>query len=380
LPRQETVPSFDSVDDLQHALERKASFEQCDLYPRDGQTALGHVEEIIAEVNGVKSNQAMLFNSGMSAIDTVLEAAVGDRAYQDLKLIHTPVLYSQTYSRLEKLAKSGVKVLSIGGTQPDDIAEAFERHKPDIFLGETIGNGPGVPVLDVNHLLKLNKEQSRQATILLDNTLPLSTGIDISKKISKNSPVVVIESGTKSYTQNAELSGIAFTKDGALARAIKLARQQKGSNPGVGSAERIKLLLPESRRAFDERNNRIFKNSSVLATILHQIAEERKDFIVSHPNLQGHPGNKIIKRQKIPFGGSPILFLEPKSFSDGDQILLTEEIWENPDVRQHSDLGQSFCFDRTRILYDERFIGVRISAGAETDTGALGEAFKRALL
>ncbi len=377
MSKHETVPSFETIEALQQGLERKEQFEQCDLYPRDGQELLGDAEEIAANLIGVEAHQTLIFNNGMSAVDTAVEAGLYHKGSKGKSLIAaSAILYAQSGVRLQNYSRLDVAVSKFDSGCTSNIQSIIDK-KPDVVFAETVANGPGTPVLDHRLLLEAARSQESAPVIILDNTLPLSSGLPLAKELTEDDKVIVVESGTKSYTQNAEISGIAYTKHPELLQALKTLRRDKGTIPGIGSTERIKLLLPESKRAFDARNKDLFKNTAMLAHILQEAANETKDFIVTNPSLESHDNHELAIDLGLPDGGSPVLFLQPTV--PGSHIELTEKIWSNPEVHEHAELGQSFGFDRTRILYDDRSGTVRIAGGADTDTTTLGEAFKNAL-
>ncbi len=375
--KQETVPSFDSVDELIVGLQAKARYDQTNLYPRDGQESLGLAEEIVADLVGVKAEQAVIFSNGMAAIDTVVEAGLDQAGVTEPVIAYSQVLYSQSSCRLRSIAQRGVRGVQFDSADPSAVERVLEKHQPTVVFSETVGNGAGTPVLDWQHLLEVAANIDSDPTVVLDNTNPLNTGLPIVEKLQEDQKIVVVESGTKSYTKNAEISGIAYAKNPQLLLAIKALRRQKGTIPGVGSSERIKLLLPESRREFDERNLRLFANTAFLAAALEQV--DGKDFVVSHPHLKSHDNYQLAKDLHLPQGASQVLFLQPTSLAHDAHIELLKKLYNHPGVRQHADLGQSFGFDRTRLLYDENACVVRVAGGADTDVEELARYFGESL-
>lgn len=378
MDRRETVPSFGSIELLEEGIARKNAYDQCDLYPRDGQSTLGYAEEMAATLVGSEPDQTLIFGSGMAAIDTALEAGLHHENGDDRPLIaFAGILYSQSSARLRSYGKLGIDTVNFDSGCSDNVASILDR-KPKVIFSETVANGPGTPVLDYRLLLEQSRNRDDSPVIILDNTLPLSTGLPLAEEITEQDKVIVVESGTKSYTQNGEISGIAYSKHPELLKSLKILRREKGTIPGVGSTERIKLLLPESRRSFDSRNKDLFKNTAILAKILQEISEEDKSFVVSNPVLPNHDNHDLAVEIGLPDGGSPVLFLQPCNL--GAHKELAVRIWDNELVRDNADLGQSFGFDRTRILPDDKSGTVRVSGGADTDTEALGEGLRVALL
>ncbi len=377
MPKQHTVPNFESIEALKSGLEKKNAYEQCDLYPRDGQELLGDAEATASQLIGVEPHQTLIFNNGMAATDTAIETGLHHEGAGSESLIaSSAILYSQSGARLQSYARLGLHTSKFDSGDQSSIERMLDK-KPEVVYAETVGNGPGTPVLDYRLLLDATRDDGCSPVVILDNTLPLSTGLPLAEHLTEDDKVIVVESGTKSYTQNAEISGIAYTKHPELLKQFKTLRREKGSIPGVGSTERINLLLPESKRSFDSRNRDLFKNTAILARILEEISIDRKDFHVTNPSLQSHDNFQLANELGLPDGGSPVLFLQPTT--PDTHIDLTQALWQSPEVRQHAELGQSFGFDKTRILYDDRSGTVRISGGADTDAEALGQAFRQAL-
>lgn len=375
---KEVVPCFSSIDELQAGLAAKAAYASIDLYPRDGSERLALAEAQAGHLARVEDHEIALFNSGMSAVVAAVDVAL------EQSETHTPVLacaeqlYSQTGAYIgQRLTRRGVKVVRFDSSWPIHVQRVLEQHQPDVILSETVGNGPGVPVLDTEALLDQAKSLGSKPVVVLDNTLPLSTGLPLGNMLPKDDNVLVAESGTKSYTFNSELSGLVYSKNQSLLDKVREYRRMTGSMPGIKSVEGILSLLPDSREAFDDRNKRIYKNTGALALALFEAQANGGDFIVSHPSLPSHD-NYDYAAQNYPDGASPVLFLQCTGCAD--QFELAGRIWQNESVQTHAKLGQSFGFDHARILPDERGRVVRIAGGAYTDTEALGQALAEASL
>jgi cystathionine beta-lyase/cystathionine gamma-synthase len=381
-PEGVAVPVFDSVEELQHGLAAKRQFSPVDLYPRDGTEFLSGVEARAAHLAHVEPGNLIMFNSGMSAVQAAIEvglaSAEAEKSSDDqVVLAHAYQLYSQTAVLTRSLGRRGIKLVAFDSGSPTAIERMLANHSPDVILTETIGNGPDVPVLDTEHLLSAAAEQANRPTVLLDNTLPLSTASPLGETLSQEENVLVVESGTKSYTLNNELSGFIYSKTPALVKAVLEYRRTTGVMPGLGSLERIDSLLPSSREAFDARNRRLYETTGKLALALFEIQDEASDFIVLHPGLTTHD-NYAISAERYGGGATPLFFLQ--CTGPYDQFCLAERLWSSPEVQRHTDLGQSFGFDRTRLLPDERAPAVRIAGGAYTDVEALGAALQEAAL
>jgi len=372
------VPNFDSIPDLRAGLEAKRNFDQrLNLYPRDGSKLLGQVEEQIAHLTGVEPDQALAYNTGMSAVTEAIDVGL-KRADSE---IPTVAVAQETYSQTQcyvngHLQQTGNRIVYFDSGDPEAVAEMLVRHQPDVVVVETVANYTGVPVLDTDTLLRKSQEQERPPLLVIDNTLPLSTAQPLSEKIYPEDKVIVVESGTKSYTFNAEQLGIAFTRNEELITYLRQLRRTRGSIPGAGSLERISSLLPEDQVIFDKRNFSLYRSTAAIAIQL-AAAAEHDDYNIYHPILPNHE-NHDYYRQAYPHGGTPVFYVVSNR-RDRDQYDIGELLWTHPGVREQTRLGQSFGFEHTRIVTDENLPQVRIAGGSETDGEALGEAMAEAL-
>ena len=64
----------------------------------------------------------------------------------------------------------------------------------------------------------------------------------------------MVESGTKSYTHNAELLGVAYTKNEQLYDFLRRYRRTRGDIPVASHLEGIANRLSPTIERFDERN------------------------------------------------------------------------------------------------------------------------------
>lgn len=348
------------------------------MYPRDGTIQLCEVEAELAKFARVEDRELVLFGSGMAAVEAGLKVAKRQKKDEPLVVAHARELYGQSLVHLnEDIQANGVRLVSFDSGSVDSVEQVLGKHKPNIIFAETAGNGANVPVLDVVAFRDSVAKHSQEAVVLLDNTLPLSTALPLGEQLAENDNILVVESATKSYTFNNETAGLIYSKNPELIYAARQVRRTSGGRPGVASSEFIQRLLPESVEAFDERNKLLYKNTGELALHLFDAEQQGADFVVSHPSLASHPNHKYASLH-YPSGVAPLLFLQ--CTGDADQFELKDRLWQHRGVRQNAELGQSFGFDTARILSDEHGPFVRVSAGAYTDTEALGTALKEAAL
>ncbi len=374
---QVAVPCFESPDQLRAGLLARAAFDAIDLYPRDGSERLAKTEAAVAEIAGIEPNNVVLFNSGMSAVTAAIEVALATSENPKPVLACAEQMYGQTCGYVEGwLVKRGVRVVRFDSGSTDHVNSILKKHTPDVFVSETIGNGPDMPVLDADNLLKTARGQESPPILVLDNTLPLSTALPLNDRLTPEDTAIIVESGTKSYSFNAELSGIAYTKSPDLLHKLKGHRRMTGSMPGLGSLKNIVNLLPASKEAFDERNQRIYQNTGRLAVALANGLDTTNTVLVSHPSLPTHDNYEFAHAIKLNHA-SPVLFLQ--CIGNTNQFELTRTLWQSEGVRKHAKLGQSFGFDHTRIFPDETAPAIRIAPGAYSDIESLAGELQTAL-
>jgi cystathionine beta-lyase/cystathionine gamma-synthase len=374
---QPVVPCFESVEALQSGLEAKSQFRAEDLYPRDGSQLLGEVEAKLACLAGISEENTLSYTSGMAAVTDAIDVALKASGKPQPTLACAEQTYSQTRRYIDNfLQGTAVKIVRFDSGNNNEITKLIEQKRPDVILTETISNYVDVPVLDTQFLLDAVRQQTERSVVVLDNTLPLSTVSPLGESLSDDDNVIVVESGTKSYTFNTELLGVGYSKSEVLLDYLRRYRRTRGSLPSTRSLEHIMSVLPEDREDFDERNLRLFRNTGDIAI---RLAENLKgdEFLVSHPGLPTHDNYEFYTRQ-YPNQGTPVLYIQFDK-QRASQYEVTELLWSNPDVQDQARLGQSFGFDHTRIVPDENVGTVRIAGGADTDGKVLGAALAEAL-
>jgi cystathionine beta-lyase/cystathionine gamma-synthase len=372
------VPTFEDVAALQAGLEEKGHYASQTLYPRDGTDLLTRTEEHISMLARTEPENTLLYTSGMAAVVAAVEVALHHKGSENRVLACPAQLYSQTTEYLANyMSNRGIELVYFNAGSTTHVEQVLETKNPCVVIAETVGNEPTISVLDTEHMIDVAAATRSKPVVVLDNTLPLSTGLKLNEQLVEDDKVIVVESGTKSYTMNAELAGILHSQNPELLCVARALRRTSGTMPGIGSVERIQTLLPETVASFDERNQALYANTGKLALWLQQAEQEGAEFQTIHPQLPSHPNHEFAIN-KFPNGVSPVLYV--RCGWDSDQFDFTEQLWRHPDVRKHADLGQSFGFDRARILPDQHFPVVRIAGGVHTNVDELGAALYEAAI
>lgn len=362
---QEIVPSYSSVSEYEEELIKRGNFGDSDFYPRDGRRLLTELEAKAAQLAGMDADELILSVSGMSAVVSAVESLQLYRGQAAQKIAAAKCMYGQTRAYVAQQEMLGREVVYFDSSNSEEIERKLTDFRPDIVVSETVGNGPGVPVLNVESILRICREV--KAGLVLDNTLPLSTGLPLSETISDEDEVLVVESGTKSYTYNKEMLGVTYSKNSELLRTVRTYRRNRGFVPAIGQLERIQQLLPDEA-SFHEHNQSLFRNNEAVAKHLYAATADNSGIKVSHPKLPG------VRCE----GESPLLYV---SCPVGEQFEVAERLMREKEVRELAGVGQSFGFkDTTQILPEEDRSAVRIAVAAKTDAHRLGAALSRAIL
>lgn len=386
------IPPFASAQDVKdtYALRRdiRGLDGQCpdepagrkrlqDLYPRDGFNSLQDLERDISGLVGVSSSKLLAYSSGMTAIVSAIESA---HPTSGTTILMGQDHYTETPRYVDDhLRPRGVKVVKVDSGDPKAVKRAIDRNSPDIILFETVANGTGMPVLDTISLFRA-LSSGKRTLVVLDNTLPTPTLAPPEALLDENGAqvVVVVESGTKSYALNSEMLGILYTSNSELWTRLFSGRVTIGNAPTPSSVDTIRRNLPPSKREFDSRNRKIFRNTLALAQACLLATEDSGNLIVVHPNLPGHPNYSLAQAINHE-GTSPVFYINNMT----DQFKLTDLLFEDPVIRQYCEISQSFGFGNTRIYPYYGNTYVRIAGGAapveeiEEISAALTRALKR---
>lgn len=380
-----TPATYATEPQLTESLLRKGTNEPGDgLYPRDGVVPVEVIEAQIAEVTLGTQQHNVIMSSGMSAArEAVLFAA--DLKGPNPKIAYADELYNQSFAFFTKLDNIGVDTVAFDSGGWSGVERVLNEQGADVIFAETVANGPNLSVLDIHRLLEAVRAMENPPIIILDNTLPLSTGIDFSELLQPDDPVLVIESGTKNLMNNSELLGLVYGPNLELIEKFRKHKAHSGAVNSVSASGAISDKLDLTIPGFHERNARIFSSTGKIAVALADAAEElggSRDFLISHPVMPSHPEHEYAKRITPAGLGfiSPVVFLE----SAGDAKGLIRRLSEHPALREMIDegeigLGQSFGLPKARLLYELKAPIVRFSGGFEiADEDALAAAIKEA--
>lgn len=193
-------------------------------------------------------------------------------------------------------------------------------------------------------------------TLILDNTIPTETGLNLAEEIKKTeAPVLVVDSGTKFIALDKATMGLIYSNNPDKMTELYVQRMRSGSYLPKGS----EVLLPErTKEEFDVRNKQILKNSKLLAQSFAKLIGKIGIKAVSHPNLPTHPNFEYAEKN-IPDGATPVFYISC------DNAWETAKKLEEAGLKGKVEYGGSFAFEKTRIGIFGKDI-IRIAAGNES--------------
>jgi cystathionine beta-lyase/cystathionine gamma-synthase len=270
------------------------------------------------------------------------------------------------------------------------VDKLFDKGDADVIFAETVSNTPFMPVLNVPHLLERLREAGDDGPILvLDNTLPLSTGINFEEHLTEEDRVLIVESATKSAMHNSEHLGVAYSANESLIDGFRRHKVTKGLVTSVNANKPILNALEATTPGFHERNRALYESTGILATWV-AAAQAAKgmfatpDFDVAFPEVPRHPNYDYAARH-LPDGVSPVVFVDRASMQEGAAEEFLKKLEGHPDVQEQLKegqvyFGQSFGFKEATLLYDPNATQIRIAGGYDIDSRALGKALFNALV
>ena len=141
--------NFESPESWSQEIDKYKNGESIDIYARHSYPALEKREHEIAEMIGVPDT--VLFNAGMAAIHTAIEA-------QELRpgdiVLCGKNTYSQTAKLFEDLKQRGIKVVPVQSENTEEIKKAINTYKPSLIILESVSNAQSMGVVDFEDIGK----------------------------------------------------------------------------------------------------------------------------------------------------------------------------------------------------------------------------------
>lgn len=232
-----------------------------------------------------KTENALIFGSGMAAVSTTLLAFLhkGDH------IILQKALYGGTYNFIvEECDKFGIEYSFTQGPEIEDFA-ALIRPKTKVLYIETPSN-PLLTITDMQAVSDLAK--SKGLITMIDNTFatpinqhPIDFGIDI-----------MIHSATKYMGGHSDiLAGAVAASNAHIDKIWNIAK-----NLGGSLSDFTVWMLERSLKTLNLRVKEQSKNALIMAEYLQSNADIET---VYYPGLKEHPGYELAAKQMRAFGG-----------------------------------------------------------------------------
>ncbi|AUC84465.1 cystathionine beta-lyase [Polaribacter sp. ALD11] len=232
-----------------------------------------------------KTENALIFGSGMAAVSTTLFAFLqkGDH------IVLQQTLYGGTYNLVvEEFDKFGIEYSFTNDLSIDSFQKEIKKNTKVIYI-ETPSN-PLLTITDMKAVSKLAK--SKGIVTMIDNTFaspinqtPTDFGIDI-----------MLHSATKYMGGHSDiLAGAVAASNEHVEKIWNTAKNLGGSLSDI-----TVWMLERSLKTLNLRVKRQSKNALKMAKYL---AVNQEVSYVYYPGLKGHPDYKLAKKQMKNFGG-----------------------------------------------------------------------------
>jgi cystathionine beta-lyase len=232
-----------------------------------------------------KTENALIFGSGMAAVSTTLLAFLNKGDH----IVLQQTLYGGTYNLVvEEFEKFGIEYSFTEGLSKEDFESNIQQNTKVIYI-ETPSN-PLLTITDMKAISELAK--ARGVVTMIDNTFaspinqtPVDFGIDI-----------VIHSATKYMGGHSDiLAGAVAASNEHIEKIWNVAK-----NLGGSLSDFTIWMLERSLKTLNLRVKRQSKNALKMAKYL----TKNKDIeTVYYPGLKAHPDHALAKKQMNFFGG-----------------------------------------------------------------------------
>jgi cystathionine gamma-lyase len=306
----------------------------------------------LADLEG--ANHALVFASGLSAIDAVLNTlSAGDH------IIAGDDLYGGTYRLFTKVAeRRGLSFSFVRAQDPTAVAEAFTERTKLVWLESP--TNPLLNLVDIRAICELAHQ--RGVPVAVDNTFmspyfqrPLELGADIT-----------MHSMTKYLNGHSDVvMGALMVRDHGLYDRLKFLQNSVGAVPGPFDCW---LVL----RGLKTLALRMKQHAAGAQAVAEWLQGHPKVERVIYPGLPSHPQHELAKRQADGFGGMITFFVrggldESRRFLSSVKLHTlaeslggVESLIEHPAIMTHASVPPEV---RAQIGLSDNLI--RVSVGIE---------------
>ncbi|HRJ27671.1 MAG TPA: cystathionine gamma-synthase [Fimbriimonadaceae bacterium] len=321
-------------------------------YSRTDNPTRTPLQKALAELEGAQ--HALVFSSGLSAIDAVLNTLqAGDH------VVAGDDLYGGTYRLFTKvIARRGIEFSFVPAQDLESVRAAIRPNTRLVWL-ETPTN-PMLSLVDIQAISEI--AHSAGARVCVDNTFmspvfqrPLELGADL-----------VMHSMTKYLNGHSDVvMGCVMLNDSSWFAELKFLQNAVGAVPAPMDC----FLVLRGLKTLAVRMQRHAENG---ARVAEWLAEHPWVERVIFPGLASHPQHELARRQMSGFGGMITFFLkggleESRRFLSAVQLFTlaeslggVESLIEHPAIMTHASIPPAI---RQEIGIHDNLI--RISCGIE---------------
>lgn len=270
-------------------------------YVRYGTAISRRVEKKLAALEG--GEMALVFPSGMAAIEKVIDALIPNTSSQKAHFIVGTEGYRQTRNILERLVSRGwIELTVIPMDHFDRVSEHLKPNTAAVFF-ETPSN-PYLRVIDVANVKRQVVESGTKALVVVDHTFsgplnqkPLEQGADL-----------VVPSLTKYIGGNNQvLAGAVVGSKELVLRVFELRSQS-----AIARDDEC-LRIEEGLETLAARTELTNHNGDHVAKLLARNPNVKQ---VWYPGHESHPDHNVALRQMKGFGGVVTFRLNARDFHD----------------------------------------------------------------
>lgn len=276
-------------------------------YARYGTPILRRVEDALAKLDG--GEQALIFRSGMAAIETLIHSILPTKGGERGHIIAARQGYRQTNAILEELNARGWAEVDL--IDADDFNQLARFIKPNTvgIIFETPSN-PFLRVIDVAAVKKQVVDAGSSALVIADHTFagptnqrPLEQGADL-----------VIPSLTKYISgSNQALAGAVI---GSKERLLPI--YQRRSRSGNIGHDIDCLEIENGIATLEERTAQANENGLHVANILDRHPLVKQLWYPGHPS---HPDYDVATKQMTGFGGVVSFTIDARDMRDVEAFV-----------------------------------------------------------
>lgn len=321
-------------------------------YSRTDNPTRTPLQKALAELEGAQ--HALVFSSGLSAIDAVLNTLqAGDH------VVAGDDLYGGTYRLFTKvIARRGIEFSFVPAQDLESVRAAIRPNTRLVWL-ETPTN-PMLSLVDIQAISEI--AHSAGARVCVDNTFmspvfqrPLELGADL-----------VMHSMTKYLNGHSDVvMGCVMLNDSSWFAELKFLQNAVGAVPAPMDC----FLVLRGLKTLAVRMQRHAENG---ARVAEWLAEHPWVERVIFPGLASHPQHELARRQMSGFGGMITFFLkggleESRRFLSAVQLFTlaeslggVESLIEHPAIMTHASIPPAI---RQEIGIHDNLI--RLSCGIE---------------